>query len=229
MTLNPNDLQALWLTLELASLTTVALLFIAIPLAWLFTLAKSRWWTVLEVLFSLPLILPPTVLGFYLLVMFSPNHGLGAWWIDLTGHPFAFSFNGILVASIIYSLPFVLQPLRAGFTQSGRTYMNLAATLGASPWKSFLAVLIPLNKRVILSAATLGFAHTLGEFGVVLMVGGSIPGETRLLSIALFEHVEAGEMLQAHQLAATLLILAFLLLLLVNLFQPSAKREPANA
>jgi len=224
MTLNPSDIQALWLTLELALLTTTILLVIGVPLAWFFAHAKSRWWSILEVIFSLPLILPPTVLGFYLLVVFSPKNHFGDWWIQLTGHPFAFSFSGILVASVIYSLPFVLQPLRATFKQMGNTYTHLASSLGVSSFKSFFIIFIPLNMRMIISAATLGFAHTLGEFGVVLMVGGSIPGETRLLSIALFEHVEAGELFQAHQLAALLLFAAFALLLTINLLQ-KGKRE----
>jgi len=227
--LNSADLQALWLTLELALFTTIILLLIGMPLAWVLARAKSRWWSIIDSIVSLPLVLPPTVLGFYLLVAFSPRHDFGAWWQSTTGQSLAFSFTGILIASVLYSLPFVVQPLQSGFKQMGDQYIKSAASLGVSPWKAFLSIVIPLNKRLILTAASLGFAHTVGEFGVVLMVGGSIPGETRVMSIALFEHVEAGEMLQAHLLAGLLLIFAFSLMLAINIFQRNTRTGIAHA
>ncbi len=219
MQLDNLDQQALWLTLELALFTTAILLMIGTPLAWMLSRGKSRWWAFADALVSLPLVLPPTVLGFYLLVAFSPRNELGSWWQTLTGQSFAFSFTGILIASVLYSLPFVVQPLQSAFKQMGNHYIKAAACLGVSPWRALFNVVIPMNKRTLLMAASLGFAHTIGEFGVVLMVGGSIPGETRVMSIALFEHVEAGEMFQAHLLAAILLIFALILLVSINVFQ----------
>jgi len=217
--LSATDLQALWLTLALAGLTTLILLLGGTPLAWWLAHRRSRRAALLESLLALPLVLPPTVLGFYLLLLFSPRHGPGHWWQAVTGHTLAFSFTGILIASVIYSLPFVVQPLVTGFRQQGVRYLQAAATLGATPWQRWWSVALPMNRPHLIMAASLGFAHTLGEFGVVLMVGGSIPGVTRVLSVALFEHVEAGEMIQAHVLAGLLLAAALGVMLLVNTFR----------
>jgi len=223
------DIQALWLTLELSLYTTIILLVVGTPLAWLLAHSKSRWWSIVDSLVSLPLVLPPTVLGFYLLIAFSPVNGFGAWWKELTGSTLAFSFTGILIASVIYSLPFVVQPLQSGFKQMGTLYTQTAASLGANRWQRFLRIILPMNRRLILAAASLGFAHTMGEFGVVLMVGGSIPEQTQVLSIALFEHVEAGETLQAHWLAGLLLLISLSLLLLINFLQRHGDRRNSNA
>jgi len=217
--LSPADLQALWLTLELAGLTTLILLLGGTPLAWWLAHRRGRLAALLESVLALPLVLPPTVLGFYLLLLFSPRQGPGHWWQALTGHTLAFSFFGILIASVIYSLPFVLQPLVTGFRQQGVHYLHAAATLGATPWQRLWSVALPMNRPHFIMATSLGFAHTLGEFGVVLMVGGSIPGVTRVLSVALFEHVEAGEMIQAHVLAGLLLGGALGVMFVVNSFR----------
>jgi len=223
------DFQALWLTLELSFFTSLILIVLGIPLAWFLAHRQSRWWSIVDSLVSLPLVLPPTVLGFYLLIAFSPMNGFGAWWKQLTGSTLAFSYTGILIASVIYSLPFVVQPLQSGFKQMGTLYTETAASLGASPWQRLLRIVLPMNKRLILAASSLGFAHTLGEFGVVLMVGGSIPEETKVLSIALFEHVEAGETLQAHWLAGLLLSFSLSLLIFINFLQRHGDRRAKHA
>lgn len=216
-----QDWLALWITLRLASITTVWLLVIGTPLAW--WLAHSRWHgkPLLEAIIALPLVLPPTVLGFYLLLAFAPNSVFGQFWLTATGQPLAFSFSALVIGSVLYSLPFVVQPLQAGFEQLPKGLLEAAATMGANRRDQFISVVLPLTRRSFIAAASLGFAHTIGEFGVVLMIGGNIPGQTQVLSIALFDHVESLQYAQAHQLAAGLVIFSLLLLsLLYKLNRP---------
>lgn len=210
-----QDVQALWLSLKLASLTTLILLFLGTPLAW--WLARSRWRYrfLLEALVALPLVLPPTVLGFYLLVALGANSPLAGLMEVLGGRPLAFTFAGLVVGSVFYSLPFVVQPLQNAFQAVGRRPLEVAATLGASPLDRFFSVALPLARPGFLSAAVLGFAHTLGEFGVVLMIGGNIPGSTQVISIVIYDHVEALEYGRAHWISGGLLLFSFLLLLAV--------------
>ncbi|WP_448210995.1 molybdate ABC transporter permease subunit [Colwellia sp. MEBiC06753] len=212
------EITALWLTLKLASLTTIILLIVGAPFAWWLARYQGKFKAVIETLVALPLVLPPTVLGFYLLIAFAPDTWLGNTWFWLSGNQLAFSFSGILFASLIYSLPFVIQPLLASFSQFGLQYDRIAAGLGLSPLKRLVLVSIPITKPAIISATTLGFAHTLGEFGLVLMIGGNIPGETQVLSIALYNHVEAMEYQQAHSLSAILIALSFVCLFLLYRF-----------
>ena len=213
--LHESDLLALWVTLKLAGLTTLILLLVGTPIAW--WLARSRWRFkfLIEALVALPLVLPPTVLGFYLLIALGPNGPIGGLMQALGGQPLAFTFTGLVVGSVFYSLPFVVQPLQDAFAAVGRRPMEVAATLRASPWDRFFSVAVPLARPGFLTAAVLGFAHTLGEFGVVLMIGGNIPGATQVLSIAIYEHVEALEYAQAHWLSGGLLVLSFLMLMAV--------------
>ena len=215
------DWQALWLTVKLALLTTAILLVIGLPSAWWLARYQGRFKALIEALIALPLVLPPTVLGFYLLMAFSPNTWLGNAWQSLTGQSLAFSFSGILLGSVIYSLPFVLQPLHNGFSQLGLKYSQAAAGLGMPARQRFFHLLLPLMKPSIISAATLGFAHTLGEFGLVLMIGGNLPGETQVLSIALYNHVEALDYQQAHSLAAVLIVFSVVALTLLYRFNRS--------
>ncbi len=210
-----NDLIALFLTLKLALLTTIILLVISPLIAWWLAKSTSKLRPFFEALVALPLVLPPTVLGFYLLLAFSPNYLPGQWWQSLTGTTLAFSFGGLLIGSIIYSLPFVVQPLQAGFVTLGNKELEAADTLGLSRWSKIRHIIIPMTKRSFMLAAVMGFAHTLGEFGVVLMIGGNIPGETQVLAISLFEHVEALEYQQAHQIAAGLLISSLVMLFVI--------------
>ena len=206
--LSAADLQALWLTLRLAALTTLLLILVGTPLAWWLARTHSRLRGAVEAIVALPLVLPPTVLGFYLLLAMGPNGPLG-------GLSLAFTFGGLVLGSMIYSLPFVVQPLRDAFAAIGEQPLEMAACLGATPLDRFRSVVLPLARSGYITAAVLGFAHTLGEFGVVLMIGGNIPGETRVLSIAVYEHVEALDYAHAHALSAGLLLLSFVLLLLV--------------
>ncbi|SPH18453.1 Molybdenum transport system permease protein ModB [Defluviimonas aquaemixtae] len=206
------DLAPLWLTLQLAAIVTVLLLILGTPLAWWLAHSRARFAPVVEAVTALPLVLPPTVLGFYLLIAFNPDAPLGAFWLSVTGHTLTFSFAGLVVASVIYSLPFTVQPLQTGFAALGRAPMEAAASLGAGPINAFLTVATPLCLRGYLTAAVLTFAHTLGEFGVVLMVGGNIPGETRLISIAIYEEVETLDYGTAHLLSGMLLALSFAIL-----------------
>lgn len=212
MNLSPNDIAAFWLTLKLALVTTVILLAIGMPLAWWLARSNARYKFLVEALVALPLVLPPTVLGFYLLIALGTKGPLGnlADWLGIG--PLAFTFTGLVIGSLCYSLPFVVQPLQASFASLDKGLLEMAASLGASRLDRFVNIALPIAKPGIISAAVLGFAHTLGEFGVVLMIGGNIPGETQLLSIAIYNHVEALEYGQAHLLSATLLILSFVLL-----------------
>ncbi len=215
MGISEADLAALWVTLRLASLSTLILLLLGTPLAW--WLACSRWRLkfLVEAVVALPLVLPPTVLGFYLLVTLGPHGPVGELMEALGGRPLAFTFTGLVVGSVIYSLPFVVQPLQNAFASAGPRPLEVAATLRASPVDRFFTVAVPLARPGFLTAAVLGFAHTVGEFGVVLMIGGNIPGRTQVLSIAIYDHVESLAYTHAHMLSGGLLILSFLLLVAV--------------
>lgn len=204
--------QALQVTLELALLTTFVLLLIGLPLAWWLAGLRAKVRPVLEALVGLPMVLPPTVLGFYLLVAFSPEGALGRLWLNMTGSTLAFSFSGLVVASVFYSLPFVVQPLQRAFEQLDHNLLEAAATLGAGPLDRFFSVVLPQTVRPLLLAASLGFAHTVGEFGVVLMIGGNIPGATQVLSIALYDAVETQDFATAHTIAVGLIAFAMVLL-----------------
>ena len=211
----PDDMQAVWLTVLLAGVTTLLLFPIASPLAWWLARSDSKGRSLVEAVVAMPLVLPPTVLGFYLLVMLNPESFFGGLWLNVTGESLTFSFSGLVIASVIYSLPFMVQPLHATFRAVPVPVLEAAATLGASPRDQWLNVVLPLAKRGYLTAGVLTFAHTVGEFGVVLMMGGNIPGETRVLSIAIYEHVETLNYQAAHSLALGLMCFSFLSLWLV--------------
>ena len=215
MTVPEMDWGPFWLTLQLAGVTVITLLLMGTPLAWWLAFTRSRFRTVVEAIVALPIVLPPTVLGFYLLVALGPDGLIGGPWSDLTGSALSFTFTGLVIASTFYSLPFVVQPLHGAFEAVGREPLEAAWTLGASKLDAFLTVASPMAIRGYLSAVVLGFAHTLGEFGVVLMVGGNIPGVTNVLSIAIYDHVEVLEYSQAHFLSAVLLVVSFLMLTIV--------------
>ncbi len=205
----------LWLTIQLAGITTICLIVVGTPLAW--RLARSRWKIkpAIEAVVALPLVLPPTVLGFYLLIVMGPQGVIGAPWVAITDSTLTFSFVGLVIASCIYSMPFVIQPLQNAFESIGDAPLEAAWSLGARPLDTFFSIVVPMASRGYLTAAVLGFAHTLGEFGVVLMVGGNIPGETRVISIAIYDHVETLEYTVAHQMSALLLLFSFAVLLIV--------------
>jgi molybdate transport system permease protein len=207
---NAGDWDAIWLTGKLAALTTIILIAIATPLAWWLARSRSRWCPPVSAIVSLPLVLPPTVLGFYLLVAFAPQGPLGFFALP-------FTFAGLVVASVIYSLPFAVQPLQHAFESVGTRPMEVAATLRAKPLDAFFSVAVPLARRGFVTASILTFAHTVGEFGVVLMIGGNIPERTRVISTQIYGHVEALEYSQAHGLAAGMLVFSFIVLLAVNL------------
>lgn len=209
------DLTALLITLQLAAITTLILLIIGTPLAWWLARSQWRFKFLIETVIALPLVLPPTVLGFYLLIMLGPNGPIGGLSETLGGRPLAFTFTGLVIGSVFYSLPFVVQPLQNVFTAIGDNVMEQAATLRASPMDRFFNVMVPIARPGFLTAAVLGFAHTIGEFGVVLMIGGNIPGETKVVSIAIYDHVESLEYVQAHILSGGLLLLSFLMLMAV--------------
>jgi len=209
------DIQALWLTLRLATVTTVLLLCIAIPLSYWLALGKARGRSIIEAAATLPLLLPPTVLGFYLLVLLGPRTAPGRFLIHLIGHPVAFSFSGLVIGSMIYSLPFAVQPLTSGFSAISPEILDAATLLGASRWRILTEILIPLARRSIFTAAVLCFTHTIGEFGVVLMIGGDIPGKTRTLSIAMYDQVQDFQYSQANHTALLLLTVSLLALILV--------------
>jgi len=219
------DLAPLWLTLHLAFVTTAILLVIGTPIAWWLATTSSRIKPAVEAVTALPLVLPPTVLGFYLLVVLSPTSMLGGLWVDVTGDALTFSFSGLVVASIFYSLPFMVQPLQSAFEAVGRGPMEAAASLRATPLDAFLRVAVPLSARGFLTAAVLTFAHTIGEFGGVPMVGGNIPGRTRVISIAIYEHVETLRYAEAHVLSAGLVVFSFCVLLLIYTFN---RRYPVH-
>tara|TARA_Y100000994_G_scaffold91047_1_gene75254 strand:- start:5474 stop:6169 length:696 start_codon:yes stop_codon:yes gene_type:complete len=207
-----STLEAILLTLKLAFITSSLLLLIALPLAWFLANWQSKAKPLVMSILALPLVLPPTVLGFYLLIAFSPQSTLGQGWQSLTGSNLVFSFEGLVLGSVIYSLPFALQPLYSGFSQLDNRYLDVAKTLGFSAAEAFMKIVLPLSKAPTVVALGLSFAHTIGEFGVVLMIGGNIPGETQVLSIALYEQVEALEYKSAHNLSLALLVFSFVML-----------------
>ena len=204
-----SDLQAIWLTALLAGITTVLLVPLATPLAWWLVRSTSSARPVVEAAVALPLVLPPTVLGFYLLVILNPTAPVGAFWVSITGQSLTFSFSGLVLASILYSLPFMVQPLATAFRSVPQEMLEAASTLGASPRDELISVVLPAARRGFLTGSVLTFAHTVGEFGVVLMMGGNIPGETRVLSIAIYEHVETLNYESAHAMALGLLVFSF--------------------
>lgn len=213
--MNAEDLGTLWITLHLAFVTTLVLLFIGTLIAWWLANSKSWFKPVVETFTALPLVLPPTVLGFYLLILFNPTTPVGSLLLEVTGHTLTFSFSGLVVASVIYSLPFMVQPLQTAFEAIPKSMMETAASLGANKFIAFITIAIPQSARGFLTAIVLSFAHTVGEFGVVLMVGGNIPGETRVMSIAIYEHVETLNYFEAHLLSGVLLAFSFCVLLIV--------------
>jgi molybdate transport system permease protein len=213
--LTDSDLAALIITVKLAGLTTLILLLIGTPVAWWLSRTQWRFKFILEAVIALPLVLPPTVLGFYLLVSLGPHGPLGRLMEWLGGKPLAFTFTGLVIGSVLYTMPFVIQPLQNAFTAIGKRPLEAAATLRASPLDCFFTVVVPLARPGFLTATVLGFAHTVGEFGVVLMIGGNIPGQTQVLSIAIYDHVEALEYGHAHWLSGGLLLLSFVMLMLV--------------
>ncbi len=210
-----SDWSALTLTLHLAWVTTLVLLLVGTPLAWWLSRTRSMFKPLVEATTALPLVLPPTVLGFYLLLLLNPNSTLGGFWLTLTGDTLTFSFTGLVLASVVYSLPFMVQPLQSAFEAVGERPLEAAASLGASPLQAFGWVIAPLAGRGFLTASVLTFAHTLGEFGVVLMVGGNIPGRTRVISIEIYEKVETLQYADAHLLSGILLAISFTVLLVV--------------
>ena len=222
------DTAQLWspliLTLKLATLTTLLLLLVGTPIAWWLARSKVRWKEAVAALVALPLVLPPTVLGFYLLLLLGPN-GPGGWIAGLYGaRTLAFTFEGLLFGSVLYSMPFVVQPIRNAFEAMGDRPLEVAATLRASPWDVFWSVAVPLARPGFLTAAVLGFAHTIGEFGVVLMIGGNIPGETKVLPVAIYDFVETQRWTEAHILAGGMVVFAFLVILAMFLLEKRAGR-----
>lgn len=213
--LSAEDLLALWLTVKVASLATLIMLLLGSPLAWWLAHTRSRWQGVCNALVAMPLVLPPTVLGFYLLMLMSPKGPVGQLTTALGLNQLSFTFSGLVVASVIYSLPFVVQPLQVSFSAVGRYHLEAAAMLGANPVNAFFRIALPMARSGILTAAILGFAHTVGEFGVVLMIGGNIPGQTRVASVQIYNHVEAMEYGQAHWLAFYLLLFSFIVLVIL--------------
>jgi molybdate transport system permease protein len=214
--MNADTLLApLALSFQLAAITTVILIVISTPIAWWLARTSSRLKPFVQTTVALPIVLPPTVMGFYLLILLGPGGAIGGWWVELTGSALTFSFAGLVIASCLYSLPFAVQPLVNAFESLGNRNLEAAWTLGASRLDAFFSVAVPLSLRGYLGAIVLSFAHTLGEFGVVLMVGGNIPGETRVISIAIYDQVESLNYSAAHQLSATLLVIAFAVLLMM--------------
>ncbi|NNE88398.1 MAG: molybdate ABC transporter permease subunit [Silicimonas sp.] len=203
---------AIWLTLQLAAISTVILLIIAMPLGWWLATTEARTKPLFEAITALPLVLPPTVLGFYLLVLMSPDTALGGLWVRITGDTLAFSFTGLVIASVIYSLPFAVQPMQSAFSTIPKNTLEAARTLGATSRDAFFSISLPMARRGFITAAVLSFAHTIGEFGVVLMVGGNIPGKTRVISIEIFTAVETLDYRTAHLLSFWLLVFAMIVL-----------------
>ena len=209
------DWQTFWLTLQLGIIVSLALLVLGLPVAYWIAFSSWRWKFLIETVVALPIVLPPTVLGFYVLLALGPHSPLGRWWISLTGHTLAFTFTGLVIGSILYSLPFAVQPFAASFAGVDRRLIAAAATLGASPLRSFFSVTVPLSIPGLITGAALSFAHTMGEFGVVLMVGGNIPGATRTVSIDIYDRVQASDYAGANQTALLLLVLCFVVLAVV--------------
>jgi len=220
--LSESDIQSIWLTIRLALAVTAILLIIGTPIAWWLTHTRSRMKGVFGVIVALPLVLPPSVLGFYLLLAMGPNGPVGYLTQALGIGALPFTFWGLVVASVFYSLPFMVQPLQNAFESIGDRPLEVAATLGASPLDAFFTVALPLARPGFLTAAIMTFAHTVGEFGVVLMIGGNIPGVSRVAAVQIYDHVEAMEYAQAHRMAAVMLIFSFLVLLALYAWRPSA-------
>jgi len=214
--LDHESVETVLVTLKLAGLTTILLLILATPIAWWLARTKSAWRVPIASLVALPLVLPPTVLGFYLLVALGPNGPIGQLTQAMGVGSFAFTFTGLVIGSLVYSLPFAVQPLQNAFEAMGERPLEVAATLRASSWDAFLTVVLPLARPGYLTAAILSFAHTVGEFGVVLMIGGNIPGKTRVVSTEIYGHVEAMEYAQAHALAGGMLLFSFTILLVMT-------------
>jgi molybdate transport system permease protein len=209
------DWQSFWLTLQLAVAVSAILFVVGLPVAYWIAFSHRRWKFVIEAIVALPIVLPPTVLGFYVLVALGPRSPLGRWWISLTGHTLAFTFSGLVIGSILYSLPFAVQPFAASFAAVDRKLLAASATLGASPLRTFFRIVLPLSVPGLVTGAALTFAHTMGEFGVVLMVGGNIPGITRTVSIDIFDRVQASDYAGANSTALLLLALCFVMLAIV--------------
>lgn len=220
------DFATILLTLRLAGTTTVILLLIGTPIAWWLANHQNRWKAVVSAVVAMPLVLPPTVLGFYLLLLLGPNGPVGKLTLSLGLGTLPFTFWGLVVGSVIYSLPFVVQPIQNAIENVGTRPLEVAATLRASPWDAFWSVELPLARSGFMTGAILGFAHTVGEFGLVLMIGGNIPGVTRVASVQLYDHVEALEYTQAHWLAGILVVFAFVLLLALYTLNPVWRRQP---
>ena len=223
--LSDTALSAIWLTVRLATVTTLLLFLIGTPIAW--WLARTRSWLKAPVgaMVALPLVLPPTVIGFYLLVVMGPQGPIGQLTQALGLGVLPFTFWGLVVGSVLYSMPFVVQPLQNSFDAIGERPLEVAATLRAGPWDTFFSVVLPLARPGFITAGILGFAHTVGEFGVVLMIGGNIPDKTRVVSVQIYDHVEALEYAQAHWLAAGMLAFSFVVLLLLYVFNPNGRRR----
>lgn len=226
MLLTPSDLQAIALTLQVATLTTLILLVVGVPLAWWLARSPSAWSRPVGALVSMPLVLPPSVLGFYLLVLMGPNGPVGQFTQSLGLGVLTFSFPGLVIASVFYSLPFMVQPVQNAMQALGPRPLEVAASLRATPLDTFLRVVLPLCKPGLITGVIMSFAHTVGEFGVVLMVGGNIPGVTRVVSVQIYDHVEALEYGDAHRLAAVMLGFSFVLLLTLHLYN---RRRRASA
>jgi molybdate transport system permease protein len=224
MHLSDSDLQAIWLTIRLASIVTLILLLVGTPIAWWLARTKAWWKGPIGAIVALPLVLPPSVLGFYLLLGMGPNGPVGQLTEALGIGLLPFTFWGLVVASVFYSLPFMVQPLQTAFESIGERPLEVAATLRASPLDAFFTVAVPLAWPGFLSASILTFAHTVGEFGVVLMLGGNIPGETRVASVQIYDHVEALEYMQAHNLSAVMLVFSFVVLLTIYVWRPQPKK-----
>lgn len=223
--LTDGDLQALWLTVRLAAIVTFILLLIGTPIAWWLARTKCWWKGPIGAIVALPLVLPPSVLGFYLLLAMGPNGPVGQLTEALNIAPLAFTFWGLVLASVFYSLPFMVQPLQTAFEAIGERPLEVAATLRASPLDAFFTVAVPLARPGFITASILTFAHTVGEFGVVLMIGGNIPGVTRVASVQIYDYVEALDYVQAHRLSAVLLIFSFLVLLAIYAWRPAGRRS----
>lgn len=227
--LSDADIQAIALTFRLASVTTIVLLLVGTPLAWWLARTRSPLKGPIDALVGLPLVLPPVVLGFYLLVLMGPHGPVGQLTQSLGWGLLPFTFSGLVVGSVFYSLPFVVKPLELAFEAIGERPLEAAATLRASPLDTFFSVVLPLAKPAYLTAAVMGFAHTVGEFGIVLMLGGNIPGKTRVVSVQIYDHVESLEYTQAHWLAGGLLVFSFLVLLALYTLQPGGRRRKPKA
>ncbi len=229
MLLEKSDITAIFLTLQLASVSTIILLLIGLPLAWWLARTPHRAKTLIETFIAMPLILPPTVIGFYLLLAFAPNNILSQAWENVFNSSLAFSFGGLVIGSVIYSLPFVVQPMQSVYERIPDLTLKTAASLGASKFDQSLSIILPMTKRATAASAALAFAHTIGEFGIVLMIGGNIPGETQVVSIALFEHVESMAYEEAHNLALLLLIFSFTTLVMINMLSGKTKPRVRHA